>query len=168
MFATQLSKTRTSYSRRNTCKGIKLKNTQLGTSILRTPRSFIAGQQLVAPPSFLQPKVDRRSLRSCSYYGTRILARMTRCSPEIYRRLVRRCLVLRERNSTCLHIYLRHRVVFKVFIVVIIQNVIIVKRHSLRSKHIGEERELFLFETLVQLLLFSPFFILQALKSVSV
>ena len=134
--------------------------------IFRIPNPFVAGQQLAAPPSFPQPKVDRRSLRSCWYYGTHILARKKQCSPEI--QLVRRRFLLRKRDATCVHVYLRHGVILEVFVVVILQNVIIIKCHSLRSKHIGKKGEFFFIETLVQLLFFSPFCVLQASNSVNI
>lgn len=54
-----------------------------------------------------------------------------------------------ELLTTNLHVHLGDWILLEIFVVAIVQDVVVVKGHALRSKHVREESEFFFLKALV-------------------
>jgi hypothetical protein len=62
--------------------------------------------------------------------------------------------------TTHLHVHLRNRIVAQILVVSFVQDFVVIERDSSGSKHVRQERELLLFEALVEPFFVVPIFIL--------
>lgn len=69
-----------------------------------------------------------------------------------------------HKTRTNLHVHRRNRILLKIFIVIFLQNVVVVKGHPLRTNELGEELK---FIVRVQFLLLGPIFVLKSRNSQS-
>ena len=59
-------------------------------------------------------------------------------------------------KSTNRHIHPRDGVVLEILVIIIVENFVVIKGHSLRPQHLRKHLELFVAETLIPPLLFGP------------
>ena len=65
------------------------------------------------------------------------------------------------------HVHSRDGVVLEVLVVGAVERVVVVERHPARAEHLGQERELFRLEALVERLLLGPLLVLSCARVAS-